>query len=94
MRSQLTGPGGVAHRAAAGRTGDLLTHRSAARLGGGDEAPACDVRCGCGALIARRTAAGIELKCRRCRRALLLVLDADGEIAIVPGEPSADPGAP
>ncbi|MBI3783460.1 MAG: hypothetical protein HY270_08660 [Deltaproteobacteria bacterium] len=33
-----------------------------------------ELRCGCGSLIARITKAGVELKCRRCKR--LIVLDA------------------
>lgn len=43
-----------------------------------------DTRCACGALLARRVAGGIELKCRRCRRRLLLRLGADGSISIEP----------
>ncbi len=34
----------------------------------------CDLRCGCGSLLARRIAAGVELKCRRCKRTLVLPL--------------------
>lgn len=36
-----------------------------------------DVRCDCGSLMARLTKAGIELKCRRCKR-----------IVVVPPPPS------
>jgi hypothetical protein len=92
MRSQLTGAAGVAHRAAAGRAGDLLARRPIVRLGGGDdhnsvvevasEEPCGDVRCGCGALLARRTEEGIELKCRRCRRSLLIRLMSDGAVTL------------
>jgi hypothetical protein len=32
-----------------------------------------DVRCSCGNLLARRTARGIEIKCRRCKRVVLVV---------------------
>lgn len=32
--------------------------------------PVSEIRCDCGKLLARRTAAGIELKCRRCGRRL------------------------
>ncbi len=32
-----------------------------------------DVRCTCGNLLARRTARGIEIKCRRCKRVVLVV---------------------
>ena len=35
-----------------------------------------ELRCGCGSLMARLTAAGIELKCRRCKR--LVVVPVDG----------------
>jgi hypothetical protein len=36
-----------------------------------------DVRCDCGNLLARRVAGGVELKCRRCKRTVVLPL-ADG----------------
>jgi hypothetical protein len=29
---------------------------------------ACDLRCGCGSLLARATGDAVELKCRRCKR--------------------------
>jgi phage FluMu protein Com len=35
-----------------------------------------EVRCGCGSLVARRTAGGIEIKCRRCKRIVLVVPEA------------------
>ncbi len=41
----------------------------------GRGAPCRDLRCGCGSLLARRVASGVELKCRRCKRTLLLSLD-------------------
>lgn len=31
-----------------------------------------DVRCGCGSLLARRVGSNVELKCRRCKRTLLI----------------------
>ena len=31
-----------------------------------------EVRCGCGALLARYVPGGLELKCRRCRRVLCI----------------------
>lgn len=31
-----------------------------------------DLRCECGSLMARLTAAGIELKCRRCKRVVVV----------------------
>lgn len=46
--------------------------RSAACTAGG---PACaDLRCGCGSLLARRVPDGVELKCRRCKRTVVLPL--------------------
>jgi hypothetical protein len=33
-----------------------------------------DLRCGCGNLLARRVAGGVELKCRRCKRTVVLPL--------------------
>jgi hypothetical protein len=33
-----------------------------------------ELRCECGSLMARVTREGIELKCRRCKRAVLLPL--------------------
>jgi hypothetical protein len=44
-----------------------------------------ELRCCCGSLLARRTSEGVELRCRRCRRTLLLILDADGGVALVEG---------
>ena len=34
-----------------------------------------ELRCHCGSLMARVTARGIELKCRRCKRVVVLVAD-------------------
>lgn len=34
-----------------------------------------DVRCRCGSLMARLTQAGVELKCRRCKRMVVVPLD-------------------
>jgi hypothetical protein len=34
-----------------------------------------ELRCGCGSLMARRTASGLELKCRRCKRVVVVPLD-------------------
>jgi len=58
-------------------------HLRVTRAGPGEQEGALhDVRCACGSLVARRTAAGIELKCRRCRRALLLRIAADGSVSL------------
>jgi phage FluMu protein Com len=35
-----------------------------------------ELRCGCGSLMARRTTAGLELKCRRCKRVVVVPVDA------------------
>jgi phage FluMu protein Com len=35
-----------------------------------------DLRCPCGSLMARVTIAGVELKCRRCKRVVVLTLTA------------------
>lgn len=40
------------------------------------------LRCGCGALLARIVPGGVELKCRRCRRRLVIRLDAGGAVEI------------
>jgi hypothetical protein len=40
-------------------------------------AAGADVRCDCGNLLARRVEGGVELKCRRCKRTVVLPL-ADG----------------
>jgi phage FluMu protein Com len=37
--------------------------------------PAGDCRCLCGSLLARVVAGGVELKCRRCKRTLLVPLE-------------------
>ena len=34
-----------------------------------------DLRCDCGSLLARRVADGVELKCRRCKRTVVLPLE-------------------
>ncbi len=39
------------------------------------EATGQDVRCGCGNLLARLVPGGVELKCRRCKRAVVVPLD-------------------
>jgi len=36
--------------------------------------PSADCRCLCGCLMARIVAGGVELKCRRCKRTLLVPL--------------------
>lgn len=36
----------------------------------------CDVRCHCGSLLARRIGSSVELKCRRCKRTLLIPFES------------------
>ncbi len=38
-----------------------------------------DMRCGCGNLLARLVPGGVELKCRRCKRTVVLPLAPPGE---------------
>lgn len=50
-----------------------------------------ECRCFCGSLLARRTPEGVELKCRRCKRVLLVPIPSEGipegeEIEIDSGE--------
>ena len=41
-------------------------------LGHGDE-----MRCGCGSLLARLVAGGVEVKCRRCKRTVVLLVEKE-----------------
>jgi hypothetical protein len=57
---------------------------TAARPGRGDGQPGecrattcAELRCDCGSLLARRVEGGVELKCRRCKRTVVVPL-ADG----------------
>ncbi len=36
-----------------------------------------EMRCSCGSLLARLVAGGVELKCRRCKRTMVLPIEAD-----------------
>jgi phage FluMu protein Com len=36
-----------------------------------------ELRCGCGSLMARLTADGLELKCRRCKRLVVVPVPSD-----------------
>jgi phage FluMu protein Com len=38
------------------------------------------LRCSCGSLLARMVEAGVEIKCRRCKRQVILPFDAKGII--------------
>lgn len=50
------------------------THGAAA----GDE-----LRCGCGSLLARYVANGVELKCRRCKRTVVIEIAASEEATVI-----------
>ena len=43
-----------------------------------------DLRCNCGSLMARVSADGIELKCRRCKRVVVVAIDQarDGWVTV------------
>jgi hypothetical protein len=41
-----------------------------------------DLRCTCGSLLARVFPGGVELKCRRCRRSLMVTLGPDGRFQL------------
>lgn len=43
-----------------------------------------DCRCACGSLVARLVEGGVELKCRRCKRTLVVALTPSDEGAGVP----------
>lgn len=49
--------------------------------GGGAEAR--DARCDCGNLLARLTARGVEVKCRRCKRIVVIPIEAASERPVV-----------
>jgi len=36
-----------------------------------------DLRCACGSLLARRVRDGVELKCRRCKRTVVIPFETD-----------------
>jgi len=40
------------------------------------------LRCGCGSLLARLVSEGVELKCRRCKRQVILPLDGKAAVRI------------
>src|SRR5215471_6420478 len=40
------------------------------------------LRCGCGSLLARLVSQGVELKCRRCKRQVILPLDGKAAVRI------------
>lgn len=46
-----------------------------------------DTRCGCGNLLARITPRGVEVKCRRCKRVVLLPVTPAGDTEEGDGPP-------
>lgn len=46
-----------------------------------------DCRCLCGSLIARRVSGGVELKCRRCKRCLVVALEPETGVVAVEARP-------
>jgi phage FluMu protein Com len=40
------------------------------------------LRCDCGSLLARLVAQGVEIKCRRCKRHVIVPRDAKGKVRI------------
>lgn len=40
------------------------------------------LRCSCGNLLARVVAEGVEIKCRRCKRHVIVPVDAKGTLRI------------
>ena len=36
-----------------------------------------DLRCDCGSLVARLVSEGVEIKCRRCKRLVLITCDTE-----------------
>jgi len=44
--------------------------------------PENSLRCGCGSLLARLVEDGVELKCRRCKRQVVVPFAAKGSVRI------------
>ena len=44
--------------------------------------PATSLRCGCGNVLARVVAEGVELKCRRCKRQVIVPFDTRSGVRI------------
>jgi phage FluMu protein Com len=42
-----------------------------------------DLRCACGSLLARKVQDGVELKCRRCKRTVVIPFETETEEADV-----------
>jgi hypothetical protein len=52
-----------------------------------------DCRCLCGSLVARIVASGVELKCRRCKRTLLVPLRERARLNEAPAPQDTGPHA-
>lgn|GEM_PF-2989073 len=50
--------------------------------------PGKDLRCHCGNLVARLVTHGVELKCRRCRRLVIVPLIDNRHVPARPGRPA------
>ena len=48
-----------------------------------------DCRCVCGSLVARLVEGGVELKCRRCKRTVVVSLIQDPKTEAIRTEPKA-----
>jgi phage FluMu protein Com len=55
--------------------------------------PADDCRCACGSLLARLVPAGVELKCRRCKRTHVVPLSPTRTQRPEATSPESDPRA-
>ena len=44
--------------------------------------PGTALRCGCGNLLARVVSSGVELKCRRCKRQVIIPFDSKATIKL------------
>jgi hypothetical protein len=59
------------------------------------ESDGCECRCACGSLLARLVDAGVELKCRRCKRTIVVPLAGSapaGRVRRVPALPFGETG--
>jgi hypothetical protein len=75
----------------------VTSHRTPCAVARPATRPADDCRCRCGSLVARIVPGGVEIKCRRCKRDLLVPWSArEGWVQAVEREERAvaSPGAP
>jgi len=57
----------------------------------GNRQDASECRCLCGSLVARRVPDGVELKCRRCKRTVVLPLELTPPVVPVSRPTEANP---